>query len=88
VEVHSTFVGESAATDRLELSLDSIFDERAATRVALTCGLKTTGTIALLDPAADRNLLVFAEAITRLESTNFWRPRKVLELFLKKHLNR
>jgi predicted nucleic acid-binding protein len=48
-------------------------------------GLRVTGTLGLLDLAGDRGLIDFAEAIRRLERTNFRTPRVVLEALLSKH---
>jgi predicted nucleic acid-binding protein len=79
--------GETAAIALAE-SLRSdllLIDERQGSRVAKERGLRTTGTLGLLDLAADRGLVDFAQAIRALEATMFRRPKALLESLLLKH---
>jgi predicted nucleic acid-binding protein len=50
-------------------------------------GLRVTGTLGLLDLAAERGLIDFAGAIRALKSTSFRRPEALLEALLNKHKN-
>ena len=62
-----------------------LIDERDGSRVARNRGLRVTGTLGLLDLAADRGLVNFREAIQKLERTTFQRPASLLQLLLSKH---
>ncbi|MCX6612589.1 MAG: DUF3368 domain-containing protein [Acidobacteria bacterium] len=62
-----------------------LIDDRKGVKLAQAKGLRVTGTLGLLDLAADRNLVDFEEAIQQLELTNFRRPLDVLDLLLTKH---
>jgi predicted nucleic acid-binding protein len=79
--------GEAAAIALAEsLRADMLLiDEREAFRVAQGRGLRVTGTLGLLDLAAERGLIDFAEAIRSLERTSFRRPQALLEALLAKH---
>ena len=61
-----------------------LMDERKGVIAAERKGLRVTGTLGVLDLAADRGLIDFAESIHRLESTNFRRPRALLDTLLHK----
>lgn len=79
--------GEAAAIS-LALSIHAdmlLIDERTRSRVAQTRGLRVTGTLGVLDLAAERGLIDFADAIRALELTSFRRPAALLELLLEKH---
>ena len=79
--------GEAGAI-ALALSIDTdllLIDERAGFRVARTRGLRVTGTLGVLDLAAERGMIVFAEVITALELTSFRRPADLLKVLLEKH---
>ena len=58
-----------------------LIDERAGFRVAQGRGLRATGTLGVLDLAAERGLIDFAEAIRQLEPTGFRRRRRFLTSF-------
>ncbi|MEO5925956.1 MAG: DUF3368 domain-containing protein [Bryobacteraceae bacterium] len=58
-----------------------LMDDRRGVRAAEGTGLRVTGTIGILDLAAERKLVDFAQAIQQLESTNFRRPIELLEHF-------
>jgi predicted nucleic acid-binding protein len=62
-----------------------LIDDRKGMRVARQQGLRATGTLGLLDLAAERGLINFADAIAKLEQTTFRRPEALLETLLKKH---
>jgi predicted nucleic acid-binding protein len=79
--------GEQAAI-ALAISLDAdllLMDDREAVTVARSRGLVVTGTLGVLDVAAERGLLVFSDAIERLRCTNFHRPEGLLDSLLRKH---
>lgn len=79
--------GETAAIALAEsLHADMLLiDEREAFRVAQRKGLRVTGTLGLLDLAAGRGFIDFAEAIRSLEQTSFRRPEALLDALLAKH---
>ena len=62
-----------------------LIDERDGYRAAKRKGIPVTGTHGLLDLAAERGLIDFAEAIKRLEQTTFRRPIALLTILLKKN---
>jgi len=61
-----------------------LIDDRKGMRAARQQGLRVTGTLGLLDLAAERGLIDFAQAIMDLEQTTFRRPEVLLETLLKK----
>ena len=79
--------GETAAIALAEsLHADLLLmDERDGCRVAHGRGLRVTGTLGLLDLAAERGLLDFSQTIKQLESTNFHRTEALLKILLNKH---
>lgn len=79
--------GEAAAIALAEsLHADLLLiDERAGFRIAKRKGLRVTGTLGVLDLAADRGPVDFGQAIRKLERTSFRRPEAVLDALLKKH---
>lgn len=77
-------------TDALALAISLhadlvLIDERAGFQVARQLGLDATGTLGVLDRAADRGLVDFAAAIRALEQTSFRRPAMILRALLAKH---
>jgi predicted nucleic acid-binding protein len=60
-------------------------DDRRAVNVARSKGLQVTGTLGVLDLAAERGLVRFEEAIQKLDSTSFRRPQTLVDALLKKH---
>lgn len=62
-----------------------LMDDRRGVLAAERLGLRVTGTLGVLDIAADLGLIDFAEAIRRLESTTFRRPVHVIRSLLAKH---
>jgi predicted nucleic acid-binding protein len=79
--------GETAAIALAEfLHADMLLiDERVGFRVAKNKGLRVTGTLGLLDLAADHGMIDFAQAIHELEQTSFRRPEALLKTLLAKH---
>ena len=62
-----------------------LIDDRRGIRAAKQQGLRVTGTLGVLDLAAERGLVDFAGAIRKLEGTSFRRPEAVLQALLNKH---
>jgi predicted nucleic acid-binding protein len=79
--------GETAAI-ALAISLDAdllLMDDREGVMVARGKGLRVTGTLGVLDLAAQRGLVNFAQAVDRLRRTTFRIPETLLDALLKKH---
>lgn len=96
LEVHDTVAptleygldeGETAAIALAEsLGADMVLlDERDGSLVARQRGLRVTGTLGILDLAAERSLIDFHQAISLLERTSFRRPEALLKALLAKH---
>jgi predicted nucleic acid-binding protein len=62
-----------------------LIDDRKGVDVARQLALRVTGTLGVLDLAAERGLIDFAEAIRALERTTFRRPGELLNSLLAKH---
>jgi predicted nucleic acid-binding protein len=62
-----------------------LMDDRRGVTLAEKQGLVVTGTLGILDIAAERGLIDFAQAIQALESTSFRRPVALLEQLMAKH---
>lgn len=79
--------GETAAIALAEsLQADLLLiDERDGYRAAKRRGLRVTGTLGLLDLAAERGLIKFAAAIHELERTSFRIPTALLSTLPTKH---
>ena len=79
--------GETAAI-ALAISLDAdllLMDDRKGANVARGKGLRATGTLGVLDLAAQRGLVNFARAVNRLRWTTFRIPEALLDSPMKKH---
>jgi predicted nucleic acid-binding protein len=79
--------GETAAI-ALAIWLDAdlvLMDDRRGVIVARGKGLRVTGRLGVLDLAARRGLVNFAQAANRLRRTNFRIPADLLDLLMKKH---
>ena len=79
--------GEKAAI-ALAVALQAdllLMDDREGVAVARGKGLNVTGTLGVLDVAAHQGLVDFAEAMRKLERTNFRRPEPLLAALLAKH---
>ena len=62
-----------------------LMDDRKGVIVARGMGLRVTGTLGVLDIAAQRGLVNFTQAINRLRRTTFRIPEALLDSLLKKH---
>jgi predicted nucleic acid-binding protein len=79
--------GETAAI-ALAISLDAemlLMDDRKAVIAARAKGLRVTGTLGILDLAAERGLVNFAQAVGRLRRTTFRIPDALLNALMKRH---
>jgi predicted nucleic acid-binding protein len=87
VSVEGLDAGETAAI-ALAVSLGGdllLMDDRRGVAVARGLGLLVTGTLGVLDAAAQRGLLNFAEAANRLRRTSFRAPEALLDSLTKSH---
>ncbi|HEY1947793.1 MAG TPA: DUF3368 domain-containing protein [Bryobacteraceae bacterium] len=62
-----------------------LMDDRKAVIAARGKGLRVTGTLGILELAAQDGLTDFTQAIERLRQTNFRSPEALLDALLKKH---
>ena len=79
--------GEAAAI-ALAVSLHAdllLMDERRGVKVARGKGFRVTGTLGLLEMAAQQGLVDFAEAAERLRQTTFRSPEALLDVMLKRN---
>ena len=79
--------GEKAAI-QLAASLNAdllLMDDRKGVNAAQRKGLRVTGTLGILDLAAQRGLAEFAQAVEQLRQTNFRVPQALLDALLEKH---
>lgn len=79
--------GEKAAI-QLAVSLNAdllLMDDRKGVSAAQRKGLRVTGTLGILDLAAQRGLAEFAQAVEQLRQTNFRVPQTLLDALLEKH---
>ena len=82
--------GERAAI-QLAASLHAdllLMDDRKGVNAAQKRGLRVTGTLGVLDLAAQRGLADFAQAVEQLRRTNFRVPQALLDVLLEKHKER
>ncbi|MDZ4783931.1 MAG: DUF3368 domain-containing protein [Planctomycetia bacterium] len=69
-----------------ELHADLLLaDDKQARKTAQALGITVIGTLGILDAAARRGLVDFADAIARLKRTNFHVSAKLLDAVLKQH---
>ena len=69
----------------VSLSADLLLmDDRKGANAAQSKGLRVTGTLGILDLAAERGLADFARAVEKLRQTNFRVPQALLEALLEK----
>jgi predicted nucleic acid-binding protein len=79
--------GERGAIE-LAISLHAdllLMDDRKGVNAAQRMGLRVTGTLGILDLAARRGLLDFAQAVEQLRHTTFRVPHGVMDALLKKY---
>jgi predicted nucleic acid-binding protein len=79
--------GEAAAIS-LAVSLHAdllLIDERKGVKAARSKGLRVTGILGLLEMAAQRGMVDFAEAVECLRGTTFRSPEALLEQMLKRN---
>ena len=82
--------GEKAAI-QLAAALNAdllLMDDRKGVTAALRKGLRVTGTLGILDLAAERGLVDLAKAVNDLRKTNFRFPEALLEALLRRHESR
>jgi predicted nucleic acid-binding protein len=82
--------GEQAAL-RLAVSLQAtlvLMDDRAGVVAAKRKGLLVTGTLGVLDLAAERSFIQIEAAIERLAATNFRYSQRLIESIVEKHRRR
>jgi predicted nucleic acid-binding protein len=80
---------KSAIALGLSLKADLILiDERRGAAAALRKGFEVTGTLGVLDLAAERGLVDLAAALARLRDTNFRYRQELFDALLKKHTGR
>jgi predicted nucleic acid-binding protein len=65
-----------------------IIDERAGYTEAENRGLLVTGTLGVLEKAADLSLVNLTQAVSRLLATNFRIRRNIVETLLRRHESR
>ena len=71
----------------LEIGVKNILmDESEGRREAARLNLRATGTVAILEAAANRGLVDFRSTLERLEQTNFRLSASIRQAFLKRNL--
>jgi predicted nucleic acid-binding protein len=65
-----------------------LLDERKARTVARTRGLAVSGTLGVLDAAAERQLVIMDDALNRLQRTTFRAPTPLIRLLREKYPSR
>ena len=73
----------------LELKSDVLLiDESAGRKAATKLGLRVTGTVGILELAADRQLVDLATSFDRIKRTDFWVSHALLDETLRSYLHR
>jgi predicted nucleic acid-binding protein len=62
-----------------------LMDDRKGVKMARSKGIRVTGTLGILELAAQDGLTDFAQAVERLQRTNFRSPKALLDALLEKH---
>jgi len=79
----------SAIVLALSLNADLILiDDRKGAAAARHKGFEVTGTLGILDLAAERGLIDLADALGRLKSTNFRYREELFDALLRKHTDK
>ena len=81
---------DAGERDAIQLALDAgvdtlLMDESEGRRAAVLHHLKVTGTVAVLEKAAQRGLVDFRSALERLEQTSFRLSASIRAEFLKRN---
>jgi predicted nucleic acid-binding protein len=81
---------DAGERDAIQLALDAgvdtlLMDESEGRRAALRHHLKVTGTVAVLEKAAQRGLIDFRSALERLEQTSFRLSASIRAEFLNRN---
>jgi predicted nucleic acid-binding protein len=61
-----------------------LIDERKGAAMAVNKGFETTGTLGILDLAAERGLIELEEAVDRLKQTNFRYRQEIIDALLNR----
>jgi len=64
---------------------DGVRDERKGVKFARNLGLRVTGTLGLLELAAQSGFVNFVEAADRLRQTTFRSPEALIDTMIDKH---
>lgn len=82
--------GEASAISlALEIHADLLLiDETLGRKAAAARGIHITGTIGIIEQAAEDGLLDLKEAFAKIKKTDFWISHELLDLRLKLHLER
>ena len=82
--------GEAEAISlAMQLRADALLiDERDGTRAARSRGLFTTGTLGILDLAAEKGIIVLPQVIDKLAGTSFRRPQLIIKEMLERDRSR
>jgi predicted nucleic acid-binding protein len=64
-----------------------LMDDREGVRVARSKGFAVTGTLGVLDLAANRGMIALADTLERLKATNFRCRPEIMEALLARHAN-
>lgn len=76
---------ESAIQLALEIGIDTIMDEISGRQEASRRHPRVTGTVAILEKAAQRAFIQFRDALQRLEATNFRLSPAIRDQFLNRN---
>src|SRR5262249_54953847 len=82
--------GEVAAISlALEIHADLLLiDEVRGRKAAAAHGIRFTGTIGVLEQAADKGMVDLADAFDRIKRTDFWISHELLDVRLRLHQER
>jgi predicted nucleic acid-binding protein len=82
--------GEVAAISlAVEMKADLLLiDESLGRQTAAARGIHITGTIGIIERAADQTLLDLKDAFDRIKETDFWISHEILEVRLRLHMER
>jgi predicted nucleic acid-binding protein len=81
-EREAILLAEELAADLL------LMDEKAARKEAASRNLPTSGTLGVLDLAAEKGLVDFSQVFGRLKQTSFYVSASVERFFLERHAQR